>query len=335
MVLLVLTDRDPLKALDIVMRVMANILVPVSVLLIKYYPHMGRSYDEWSGAPVYTGATTNKNMLGFMLMVCGLSLVWRLYKRWGAQPGNRLDDVAIPLFLLGIVSWLFMMADSKTSLICFLIGTGLFFVLGVSNIRKHILAYFIVGVALFAVLQSTINVTGLIIASAGREETLTGRAELWETLLSMQQHPILGFGYESFWLGERRQMLQDRWYFAPNQAHSGYIELFLNLGWIGAVFFAGLVCSCYWKLRRLLTSGAGPHEWVIFARFGMAYFFSYLLYNYTEAAFKSPHLLFFVFLIFALEYAPHRALRKVAVATPLRDPRHVTVTHMRTPYPVR
>ncbi len=335
MVLVVLTDRDPLKALNIVLRTMVNILVPISVLLIKYYPHMGKAYDEWSGAPVYTGATTNKNMLGFMLMVCGLSLVWRLYTRWGAKPGNKLDDLVIPLFLFGMVGWLFSLANSKTSLICFLIGIILFFVLGLSNIRRNQLVYLVVGVVLFVILQSTINITGLIITSAGREETLTGRAELWEVVLSMQQRPAVGFGYDTFWLGERRQMLQDRWYFAPNQAHSGYIELYLNLGWVGWIFFGGVLLSCYRKLRKLLMGGDGTNAWVVFGRLGMAYFFTYLLYNYTEAAFKSPHLLFFVFLIFAIEYSPQRVFRKARVAASLRDSSHVSVAGTRVLYPVR
>ncbi|HMS82077.1 MAG TPA: O-antigen ligase family protein [Nitrospira sp.] len=335
MVLVVLTDRDPLKALDIVLRTMVNILVPLSVLLIKYYPHLGKGYDEWSGAAVYTGVTTNKNLLGFVLMICGLSLVWRVYKRWGAKPGNRLDDVVIPLCLLGMVGWLFSLADSKTSLICFLIGTILFFVLGLSNIRRNLLTYFLLGVAAFIVLQSTMNLTGLIISSAGRDHTLTGRAELWEAVLSMQQHPLVGFGYESFWLGARRELLQERWYFAPNQAHSGYIELYLNLGLVGWLFFGCVLLSCYVKLRRLLTLGSHQDDWVVFGRLGMSYLFIYLLYNYTEAAFKSPHLLFFIFLIFAIEYVPQRAAKRAAVPTILRDSRGAQASRAPTLYPAR
>ena len=310
MVLIVLTDRDPLRAVEIVLRTMANLLIPLSVLFIKYFPHLGRGYDDWTGLATYTGVTTNKNILGFVLMVCGLSLVWRLYRRWGVESGSKIDTLGIPLMLLFMVGWLFSMANSKTSLICLLIGVAMFFVLGLPSIRKMFLVYLVTGAIVFVVLQSTMNITGLIITSAGREETLTGRTELWDVVLSMQKRPLIGVGFESFWLGDRRQILQDRWYFKPNQAHNGYIELYLNLGWIGCLFLGGVVVSCYMKLRKLLTVGSHTNDWVIFGRLGMAYLFIYLLYNYTEAAFKSPHLLFVLFLLFAMSDFPKRVVAK-------------------------
>ncbi|MFO0699168.1 MAG: O-antigen ligase family protein [Nitrospira sp.] len=316
MVLIVLTDRDPLRAVETVSRTMVNLLVPLSILFIRYFPDLGRAYDDWTGTAVYTGVTTNKNLLGFVLMVCGLSLVWRLYKGWVTENRNKLDSV-IPLLLLGMVGWLFNMANSKTSLICFLIGVTFFFVLGLSGIRKNLLVYITIGMVAFIVLQTTVNLTGLIITSAGREETLTGRTELWAVLLSMQQHPILGFGFESFWLGARRQMLQEMWYFAPNQAHSGYIELYLNLGWVGCLFLGGVILSCYSKLSKLLTIGSHKDDWVVFGRLGMAYLLIYLLYNYTEAAFKSPHLLFVFFLLFAMTDMSKRvAVKTLPAALP-------------------
>ncbi len=323
MVLVVLTDRDPLRAVEIVLRAMANLLLPLSVLFIKYYPHLGRGYDDWTGMASYTGVTTNKNVLGFVLMVCGLSLVWRIYKGWGAESGNKIDNVGIPFLLLGTVGWLFSMVNSKTSLICFLLAIALFFILGLPNIRRYLGVYLVTGTVVFVVLQSTMNITGLIITSAGREETLTGRTELWAVLLSMQAHPMFGFGFESFWLGERLAMLQDRWYFKPNQAHSGYLELYLNLGWVGYLFLGGVVFSCYLKLKKLLALGPHMNDWVVFGRVGMAYLFVYLLYNYTEAAFKSPHLLFVFFLIFAMCDVSRRV---VAKAIPSVSPNNARVT---------
>lgn len=321
MVLVILTDRHPLWAVEVMFRSTVNLVVPVSVLFIKYYPHLGRTYSEWTGAAAYTGVTTNKNLLGFVLMVSGLSLVWRLYRSWGSKVGNKIDNLLIPMTLFIMVMWLFTMADSKTSLIGFLVGVALFFVLGSSRIRRYISIYLIIGTISFAVLQSTINITDLIITSAGRDATLTGRTEVWEAVLLMQQHPVLGFGFESFWLGERLKMLQDRWYFRPNQAHSGYIELYLNLGWVGWIFFAAVILSCYWKLRKLLTLGSHRDEGVIFGRLGMAYLFTYLVYNYTEAAFKSPHLLFIVFLLFAIKYVPRQAMIKNAASSwPIENP---------------
>ncbi|PYS71570.1 MAG: hypothetical protein DMF73_10500, partial [Acidobacteria bacterium] len=45
MVLIILTEPDPEKALSRVMKRCAYIVVPVSILFIKYYPELGRGFD--------------------------------------------------------------------------------------------------------------------------------------------------------------------------------------------------------------------------------------------------------------------------------------------------
>ena len=50
MALIVLTEPDFEEALTRLMKRCAYVVVPVSILFIKYYPQLGVSYDEWSGA---------------------------------------------------------------------------------------------------------------------------------------------------------------------------------------------------------------------------------------------------------------------------------------------
>jgi exopolysaccharide production protein ExoQ len=49
MVLLVLTDRDPIQAVKATMKRSAYLLIPLSVVLIKYYPDLAKGYDQWTG----------------------------------------------------------------------------------------------------------------------------------------------------------------------------------------------------------------------------------------------------------------------------------------------
>src|SRR5262249_51353637 len=72
MVLILLTEREPVKAVETVIKRCAYVLIPLSVLFIKYYPDLGRTHSEWSGELYYTGVTTNKNLLGLLCMVSGL-----------------------------------------------------------------------------------------------------------------------------------------------------------------------------------------------------------------------------------------------------------------------
>jgi hypothetical protein len=125
MMLIILSEHEPIKAAQFVFKTCTYVLIPLSVLFIKYYPTLGRHYSDWTGAASYTGVTTNKNLLGLLLMVSGLFLVWRISARWraGGMARKWSDDVGVPILLLCMVAWLFQITDSKTSLI----GLGLVF----------------------------------------------------------------------------------------------------------------------------------------------------------------------------------------------------------------
>ena len=303
MALIILTEREPLKAVERVMKTCAYILLPLSVLFIKYYPTLGRGYSEWTGEVGYTGVTTNKNMLGFVCLVCGLFLVWRISARWraGSKACNWLDDIGIPIVLIGMTGWLFSIADSKTPLIGFILATFVFILLGRQTVRKHVGVYLFAGIFIFVLLEVSLDFTKIFAMSAGRDSTLSGRTELWDVVLHMDPKPMFGHGFESFWLGDRLKNLQSLWYYKPTQAHSGYIQIYLDLGWVGLFFASGVIGSCYVKLRKMLTSSSEMTETVMFARFGMAFLAAFVAYNYTEAAFKSLHFLFVIFILVTIK----------------------------------
>ena len=305
MVLIILTELEPMKAAQFVFKACGYVLIPISVLFIKYYPQLGRGFSEWTGAGGNTGVTTNKNMFGFVLMVTGLFFVWRLLVKWGGEgkPGKWMDDIGIPLFFVGMIGWLLLNADSKTSLMGLLLGILVCVGLGLGNIRAHVGRYLIAGMFMFLFMQATFDITGVLIEGAGRESTLTGRTELWNVILHMDPKPIFGHGFESFWLGDRLKVLHEMYYFKPNQAHNGYIEMYLNLGWVGLLFLACVIVSAFVKVREMLTSGSWMTENVLFGRFGMAFLAAFVAYNYTEAAFKSLHFLFVIFLLFTIKYS--------------------------------
>ena len=49
MALVVLTDPDPIEALRRLFKRAAFVLVPMSILFIKYFPEYGRGFDQWTG----------------------------------------------------------------------------------------------------------------------------------------------------------------------------------------------------------------------------------------------------------------------------------------------
>src|SRR5271165_2672105 len=70
-VLIVLTEPEPGTALKRLLTRTAFLLVPLSVLFIKYFPELGREYNQWTWLPAYSGVTDNKNGLGMLCLIFG------------------------------------------------------------------------------------------------------------------------------------------------------------------------------------------------------------------------------------------------------------------------
>jgi O-antigen ligase len=305
MVLMVLTEDDPLLAIRTLFRRCFIVLIPMSVLLIKYYPEFGRSYLMWTWKPTYIGVTTNKNTLGALCLSSGLFYVWELARRFPrGKPGVRLRKWSTWL-LLSMVLWLLYMADSATSLASLMAGSAI--VVGVNlpvvkrNIR-HMGAYVVSAVFIFVVLQLAIDIVEVVILSLGRDVTLTGRSDLWRELWQMNQAPILGEGYGSFWLGERAEYFWEMYYWHPNQAHNGYLETLINLGWVGLSLMIMTVVGVYRDIRSRIDQDLDLQ------RFRLGLLVAICLHNITEATFlKELSLLWFVFLLAAV------AVRRVPV----------------------
>ena len=63
MILVTLSEAHPLE-LRALLRRLCYLLIPLSVVLVKYFPEISKQYDPWSGIATYGGAATSKNMLG-------------------------------------------------------------------------------------------------------------------------------------------------------------------------------------------------------------------------------------------------------------------------------
>ena len=303
--LVLLTELQPMKAVETAFKRCAYLLVPLSIVFIKYYGDVGRAYDSWTGFTFYTGVTTNKNMLGYLLFVFGSFFVCMLLGKFGWNRDKTRIGAVTPYVLLGMIAWLFSMAESKTPLTCLILGTLLFLGSGIAGVRKHWGSCLLTGVIVFAALEATLGISEALIASVGRDVTLTGRTELWPTLISLSVSPWFGAGFASFWLGDRLNAVWAEWAFKPNQAHNGYLEIYLNLGIVGLLCLLGMIVSSFTHLSRMWVRSSDSVELYLvrrdFARLGMSFLAGYLVYNITEAAIHFLNFLFVIFLIFAID----------------------------------
>jgi exopolysaccharide production protein ExoQ len=305
MALVVLTDPDPKQALRALMKRSAYVLVLVSVLFIKYFPEYGRGFDAWTGMGTNCGIATNKNELGYGCMIFGLFFFWNLLLALQFKNRKaRRDEVILSVIFLALICWLLKLSSSATSLGCAVIGMMTIWLLGRRLINKRLIGvYVVMAILTIAVAEPIFGIYSGVLGVLGRDPTLTDRTEVWHDALALQPDPIFGAGFESFWLGKRLDILWEKWWWRPNQAHNGYIETYLNMGWLGIVLFAGMIIGTFGKISRALLTDFE------FARFRLGFLFVILAYNFTEATFKGVHLVWTVFYLIAVDYPMFRRSR--------------------------
>src|SRR6266700_5720017 len=126
MALIVLTEPDPLETLTRLMKRCAYVIVPVSILFIKYYPELGRGFDQWSGGAVNTGITANKNALGGDCLILGFFFFWYLLQTWSCERGKpRRNELLLTGGFLMAIWWLLSMTHSSTSMMSLLLGVAI------------------------------------------------------------------------------------------------------------------------------------------------------------------------------------------------------------------
>ncbi len=313
MVMIIITEKNPVEAAKAVFVRCACLLLPMSILFIKFFPDLGRNYHVWSGEMMFTGVTTHKNSLGMLAMVCGGFLAWDFLERLRdkAQPRNWIG-IAGDLSLIAIALWLLQTSRSATALACAVAGVALYVVLRLQGVRRRIWAWEFFAVAVVTVAWATglaAQVSNYIVVDVlSRDLTLTTRTEVWPVLTELADSVVVGSGFNSFWSGDRLAYVYSK--FAIIQAHNGYLDTYLNGGLI-AVFLLGML---------LLAAGRTINREVVrgseYATFKLVVFAIALVYNLAEAAFDKMTPLWFALLVVMMQYPARQAMKSPAVFQP-------------------
>ena len=286
MAFLVLSEEDPRQAMQSLLRRTIYILIPFSLLLIKYFAEYGRQYDRWTGTVIWIGVTVQKNGLGRLCIIAAFFLIWTFVWRWQGrdvpvgkfQTFSEMIILIMTLYLLkgppGVypATATVALAAGLTALICLLWMKKCGIHLGANTLVMII--SFIITIGIFTPMTSGLFLTDFA-ATLGRSETLTGRTEIWERLIPFfERHPILGWGFGSFWTPETMEVI-----FGVNEAHNGYLDVCLGLGVVGLLLTT--ICLLSW-CRKAQRALAHDYDW---ASLCICYLLMAAIHNIGESSF--------------------------------------------------
>jgi len=282
MVMVILTETDWAGAFKWVYSRLACALVPLSVMLFRWYPALGRSYNIHDGRVSVTGVTDDKNLLGAICMLFALTAAWCVIE---APQTERVRNKKLLIgygSVIAVIIYLMNLADSATASACLIEGGGVLLLASTRRISGRPKLIHLIVATVLSVTAFNLFFGGSLLAMFGRNPSLTGRTDLWALCLGLVRNPVFGAGYESFWLGWR---LERMWNYISgvNQAHNGYLEIYLNLGWIGVILLAALLITGY----RNITLAMRRREPTASLR--LAFFVVACISNCTEAGFKMMH----------------------------------------------
>lgn len=231
----------------------AGLLMAVgSLVFVLAFPAIGIHREVNDG--LWRGMWYEKNQMG-QVMVC----VSVAAAAWLAVGDRAWRFAALTLVL---ATFLMVMTQSKTSLLCWLIGVGLVGAVWAARQGGAVMGVLAVWGATFAAIVVGIAFTlegPTILVALGKDPSLTGRTDIWAALMDMvAERPWTGYGYAAFWTRTSvpADIIQAQTGWLVPSAHNGWIDLLVQVGWPGAVLVATIFLIGFTgTVARLRTTG--------------------------------------------------------------------------------
>lgn len=225
----------------------------------------------------WRGMEVQKNWLAQNSLYCLLSSI--AFFNFDKTRYSRLYDT---LLILTSVLMIYK-AHSSTNLIAVVIIIFMGVVFKIESIFKNLgIGRSILGLTfLFILTVSGIflifssEIFGLIPGYFGKDTTLSGRVDIWDFVWNdIEKRLLLGYGFATYWImGSSRIQIFASYFegFMVNEAHNGYLEIILQLGFIGFIFFLFPIVAYIYRMFKLNSNMA------------ILIFISIITLNYTES----------------------------------------------------
>ncbi|HYX19032.1 MAG TPA: O-antigen ligase [Nostoc sp.] len=129
-----------------------------------------------------------------------------------------------------------------------------------------------------------VNNAETLVGTSGKDLTFNGRSDLWELVTSkILERPWLGYGYSAFWTSNAASKLRATYEWASN-AHNGFLELLLELGFLGFLTFtAGFIRFFVMAMTRIIYVAKKPEDY-----WPMQMLILIVIINFSEARLLTP-----------------------------------------------
>jgi O-antigen ligase len=209
------------------------ILSLASLFLALAMPLYG--VDHQSNGGDWRGVWMEKNTLALFMALGGLAALGAVFQ--GAR-GRWLWAL-----MFGLCALLLVMSRGKTALICLAIGVGA--TAGLWLMRRGpvigLVTAWITGVTVTLAAFAIWAAPEALLTAIGKDPTLTGRTEIWKAVMDqVALRPGLGYGFAAFWgkTSVPAMIVRRQTHWSVPTAHNGWIDLLVQVGWIGVVLFA-------------------------------------------------------------------------------------------------
>lgn len=204
---------------------------------------MGALLPKWGvmHVPPHTGAWrgvyTHKNKLGAQMALSAVFLLTTQYINLFKGHWKQIIKVSILLAAFMVIA-----SKSTTALLASFTMALTFFVCNALKLNYRFMVIAISSIVLTAgsaIVYIQANAEALL-GALGKGTDISGRDELWPAVMHMvSQKPFLGYGYEGFWgpAGGPADLLRQLVGWPAPNAHSGFLEILLAVGWIGGILF--------------------------------------------------------------------------------------------------
>jgi O-antigen ligase len=323
MPLVLLTEKEPRRAIQSLFLRTVYILIPLSVVLVKYVPDLGVEYRAWNGEKFWVGACLQKNGLGRLCLISGVFLVWMFIMRFkGREQGTWKHQTKIEVLLLFMIGWLLRGPASNypmTAIAVLVLCAGLLCVLLLVNraVANPVFAGLAVFTVMAAIAMAFMSVTGIIpslgVESMGRDATFTGRVDIWAGVRkAASQSPIIGAGYAGYWSKPHEFPNVG----IVNEGHNGYLDVYVETGVVGVGLLLVAIAS---YARKACQERSYDYDW---ACFRIVFLLMLELHNFTESSLmrSSAHLWVLFIFMFVVFPGPVRRAVNAAKETPKGNP---------------